>query len=75
MGRRRVIREARCRKCGDTFVPADENDLEHFVRTSNDEHEGEPCGGAGVIIGSYYTLAEAAAAIGAELEAKRRRAH
>lgn len=47
--------EAQCTKCGDAFVPADENDLEHFVRTSDDEHQGEPCGGRGVILGEWIT--------------------
>lgn len=47
--------EAQCTKCGDTFVPADENDLEHFVRTSDDEHQGEHCGGRGVILGEWIT--------------------
>ena len=67
-----MIREARCRKCGDTFVPADDDDLVHGVRTCDGPEQGDPCGGAGVIIGTYYTLAEAAEGIRAELEAKRR---
>lgn len=32
--------EARCSKCGETFCPADEDDLIHLVR-----EDGEECGG------------------------------
>lgn len=40
--------EAQCGKCGGSFVPADEDDLEH-VETA----EGAPCGGQGVIVRIY----------------------
>ena len=46
--------EARCTKCGDTFNPADEDDLIHGVRTSNDEHQGDPCGGVGELLGEWH---------------------
>lgn len=34
-------------------MPAHELDLEHAVRTSDDEHQGDPCGGLGVILGEW----------------------
>lgn len=40
--------EAKCTKCGETFIPADENDTEHVQR-----EDGTPCGGAGRIAGEW----------------------
>jgi hypothetical protein len=40
--------EAECSKCGETFNPADEEDLEHLVTEA-----GVECGGAGTITGSW----------------------
>lgn len=40
--------EAHCGLCGETFVPADEDDLEHGLR--KDE---TPCGGQGEITGTW----------------------
>lgn len=36
--------EARCTRCEETFIPADDTDLEHVERV-----DGTACGGAGVI--------------------------
>lgn len=41
--------EATCGGCGETFVPADENDLEHGER-----EDGTPCGSRGEITRAYY---------------------
>jgi len=43
--------QARCTKCKETFVPEDENDLEHGVTEM-----GDPCGGLGVIEGEWVLL-------------------
>lgn len=43
-----MMLEATCGRCGETFVPADENDLEHGVR-----EDGTACGGTGVIDGAW----------------------
>lgn len=43
-----TILEARCTRCGQTFNPADVDDLEH-VETS----EEVPCGGRGELVGSW----------------------
>lgn len=40
--------EARCGACGDTFNPADEDDLVHVARV-----DGEPCGGVGELLGGW----------------------
>lgn len=40
--------EARCRKCKELFVPADEDDLIHLVKEDSSE-----CGGEGEILGVY----------------------
>jgi len=40
--------EAECGRCGETFVPADENDTVHLVR-----EDGEECGGQGEITGTW----------------------
>jgi len=36
--------EAICTDCAETFIPADEEDLEHGEREN-----GDPCGGYGII--------------------------
>jgi hypothetical protein len=43
-----VMLQATCGKCGEIFVPADEQDLEHGIR-----NDGEPCGGTGVDLGGW----------------------
>lgn len=43
-----IMLEAVCGKCGETFIPCDENDTEHIER-----EDGEPCGGTGEIIGEW----------------------
>jgi hypothetical protein len=48
--RRAMFLEALCTRCGETFNPADEHDLEHLVRAG----DGEPCGGAGELLGGYH---------------------
>lgn len=45
----RVMLEAVCGDCAETFVPADENDLEHAAR-----EDGTECGGPGVIVGEWH---------------------
>lgn len=40
--------EAECTECGETFVPADEDDLIHGLRADE-----TPCGGLGVIVGRW----------------------
>lgn len=40
--------EARCTRCGDHFCPLDEDDLEHVERVN-----GEPCGGEGILLGTW----------------------
>lgn len=50
MTARPVGREAICRKCGEAFNPADEDDLIHLVRAS-DETE---CGGQGDMVGGWF---------------------
>jgi hypothetical protein len=40
--------EAECAKCGETFIPADEDDTIHIARA-----DGTECGGQGVIIGEW----------------------
>lgn len=44
-----VIREAVCSRCGETFVPCDDDDLEHCVTEM-----GEPCGGRGTMVGAWH---------------------
>lgn len=48
-----MIYEATCLKCGDTFNPDGPDDLVHVVRTSDDEHQGDECGGQGVMLGTW----------------------
>lgn len=48
--RRAMFLEAKCTRCGETFNPADEHDLEHLVRAG----DGEPCGGRGELLGGYH---------------------
>ena len=43
-----IAMEASCTKCGETFNPADEDDLEHIERV-----DGTPCGGAGEMVGEW----------------------
>ena len=43
-----VALEAECPKCGETFNPLDEKDLEHI-----ETEAGEPCGGNGVLMGGW----------------------
>lgn len=40
--------EAICRRCGETFNPADESDLMHYERV-----DGQPCNGLGELLGSW----------------------
>jgi hypothetical protein len=40
--------EAECGRCGETFVPTDEDDTIHGVR-----EDGEACGGQGEITGEW----------------------
>ena len=40
--------EAECTKCGDIFIPADEDDTIHIERS-----DGTPCGGQGIIVGEW----------------------
>jgi hypothetical protein len=40
--------EARCERCGESFLPADPSDLMHFQR-----RDGELCGGDGVTFRKY----------------------
>jgi hypothetical protein len=49
--------EARCAKCGETFNPADETDLEHGLTEAEEE-----CGGAGEIIGEWQPARRVAVA-------------
>lgn len=44
-----IIREAVCSRCGETFVPCDDDDLEHCVTEM-----GEPCGGRGTMVGAWH---------------------
>lgn len=48
--------EAKCRKCGETFIPTDENDLEHIETTA-----GQPCGGRGEVVrtATYHGIVRA----------------
>jgi hypothetical protein len=41
--------EARCTKCGQTFIPADKDDLIHLTNMET----GTDCGGRGVILGHW----------------------
>jgi hypothetical protein len=41
--------EATCTKCGETFNPIDETDLEHIESFET----GQECGGVGVMVGSW----------------------
>lgn len=43
-----IALEARCARCGEHFNPADEDDLVHIERST-----GEPCGGAGELLGGW----------------------
>jgi len=43
-----MIYEAKCRKCDETFNPADEGDRVHLVR-----QDGEECGGVGDMVGRW----------------------
>lgn len=45
--------EAECSKCGETFVPADEEDTIHLFR-----EDGTECGGQGRVTGEYFTEQE-----------------
>lgn len=45
--------EAICNRCGQTFVPADENDLTHEVKDN-----GQSCGGRGRLTRLTYTEVE-----------------
>lgn len=47
--------EAHCRRCGEVFVPADEDDLIHLIK-----EDGSDCGGTGVVAGEWLTPTEAA---------------
>lgn len=40
--------EAICERCGETFIPADEDDTEHAARA-----DGTECGGQGEIVGCW----------------------
>lgn len=59
--------EAKCEKCGDTFNPLDESDLEHCVRNDGETE----CGGTGRILGGWYASAVAAAVHDQGLDALR----
>lgn len=41
--------EAYCEGCGETFVPADKDDLIHAMTEA-----GENCGGQGILTRQYY---------------------
>ena len=43
--------EAKCKRCAESFVPADENDTIH-----GEKNNGNPCGGEGVILGEWILL-------------------
>lgn len=43
-----IALEAVCVRCGNTFNPADEDDLVHVEQVT-----GEPCGGAGELLGGW----------------------
>ncbi len=45
--------EAKCRKCGETFNPADEDDLEHLMSYGDGSEHEQPCGGQGDILGEW----------------------
>lgn len=45
-----MIREAICKKCGEAFTPADDDDLEHLVRMVDEQ----PCGGEGEMVRVMY---------------------
>lgn len=45
-----MILEALCLKCGDTFNPANEDDLEHGMNNA----QTEVCGGEGEIQGEWH---------------------
>ena len=45
-----IAYEARCPRCGETFNPAGPDDLEHLATL-----DGEPCGGAGELLGAWMT--------------------
>lgn len=47
----RIGLEAVCTRCGETFIPADELDLEHGLTELE-----EPCGGAGELVGAWYSV-------------------
>lgn len=40
--------EARCSKCSEIFIPNDEGDIKHIVRS-----DGKECGGISIILGEY----------------------
>lgn len=42
--------EARCTRCGETFIPDSPDDLEHIQR-----EDEQPCGGVGTITGQWTT--------------------
>lgn len=44
------ILEAKCKKCGETFVPYSEDDLEHIWN-----NQGQLCEGQGELLGEYHT--------------------
>jgi hypothetical protein len=46
--------EAICRKCGQTFNPADDDDTIHLVRVGDDTHGDEECGGEGEVTGEWW---------------------
>lgn len=45
------ILEAKCKKCGETFNPYSEDDLEHVTRA-----DGQFCEGQGELLGAYSNL-------------------
>lgn len=45
--------EAECSRCGETFCPVDEDDLEHLRRSDDVE-----CGGQGILRGAWFANGE-----------------
>lgn len=43
-----MMLEAKCRKCGEIFIPHDENDIDPVER-----EDGQPCGGVGDVYGAW----------------------
>lgn len=54
--------EARCTRCGETFIPDSSDDLEHVAR-----EDGQPCGGTGEITGSWQRGVTVESAEGGQL--------